>query len=66
MWSIAFLYPTSNSSCAILSRVNPLEVPVTYLGSLGYYLAQGPMLLNGCTSKKLMLYGGLECATYLA
>jgi hypothetical protein len=26
-----------------------LEVPVTYLGSLGYFLAQGLMLLNVCS-----------------
>jgi hypothetical protein len=35
-----------------------VEVPATYLGSIGYFLAQGPVLLNGCSSKKLMLMGG--------
>jgi hypothetical protein len=30
---------------------------MTYLGSLGYYLARGLMLLNDYSSKKLMLYG---------
>jgi hypothetical protein len=34
-----------------------LEVPVTYLGSFGYFLARGPVLLNGCSSEKLMLTG---------
>jgi hypothetical protein len=27
--------------------VGLLEVPVTYLGSLGYFLARGLVLLNG-------------------
>jgi hypothetical protein len=35
-----------------------LEVPATYLGSFGYFLARGPVLLNGCSSEKLMLMGG--------
>jgi hypothetical protein len=34
------------------------EVPVTDLTSLGYFLTQGPMLLNGCSLKKLTLNGG--------
>jgi hypothetical protein len=52
---------------AILSQVGSLEVPATYLGSLGYFLARGPVLLNGCSSEKLMLDGGgLEFAVCLA
>jgi hypothetical protein len=39
-------------------HVGLVEVPATYLGSIGYFLAQGPVLLNGCSSKKLMLMGG--------
>jgi hypothetical protein len=31
---------------------------VTYLGSLGYFLAQGLVLLDGCSSEKPMLMGG--------
>jgi hypothetical protein len=31
---------------------------VTYLGSLGYFLAQGPTLLDGCSSEKPMLKWG--------
>jgi hypothetical protein len=57
---------TSGSSCAILSQTGLLEVPVTYLGSFGYYLARGLVLLNGCSSEKLMLTGGPECTTCLA
>jgi hypothetical protein len=58
MWSVAFLYLASSSSCAILSQAGLLEVHVTYLGSLGYYLARVPVLLNDYSSEKLMLYGG--------
>jgi hypothetical protein len=35
-----------------------LEVPAAYLGSLDYFLARGLLLLNGCSSKRLMLTGG--------
>jgi hypothetical protein len=52
------LCPTSSSSCVILSQAGLLKVPVTNLGSLGYFLAWGPVLPNGCSSKKLMLNGG--------
>jgi hypothetical protein len=31
------------------------EVPATYLGSIGYFLARGPVLPNGCSLEKLML-----------
>jgi hypothetical protein len=57
---------TSGSSCAILSQAGLLEVPATYLGSFGYFLARGPVLLNGCSSEKLMLTGGSEFTAYLA
>jgi hypothetical protein len=30
---------------------------MTYLGPFGYFLARGPVLLNGCSSKELMLTG---------
>jgi hypothetical protein len=52
------LCPASSSSCAILSQVGLLEVPVTNLGSLGYFLAWGPVFSNDCSSKKLMLNEG--------
>jgi hypothetical protein len=61
-----FSYLTSSLSCVILSQAGLLEVPTTYLGSLGYFLVQGPMLLNDCSSKMIMLNGGTECATCLA
>jgi hypothetical protein len=51
------LCSTSSLSCVILSQAGPLEVSVTYLGSLGYFLARGPVLLNDCSSEKLMLNG---------
>ena len=51
------LCPASSLSCAILSQAGLLKVPVTNLGSLGYFLAWGPMLLNGCSSEKPMLMG---------
>jgi hypothetical protein len=60
------LCPASSSSCVILSHVGLLEVPATNLGSLIYFLAWGPMLLNGCSSEKLMLNEGPECAACLA
>jgi hypothetical protein len=62
------LFPclATSLSCAILSQVGLLEVHATYLVSLGYFLARDPVLLNGCSSKKLMLNGGPECVTCLA
>jgi hypothetical protein len=44
--------------------VGLLEVPAIYLGSLGYFLARGPVLLNGCSSEKPMLMGvqSVQCA----
>jgi hypothetical protein len=43
--------------------VGLLEVHVTYLGSFGYFLTQGPVLLNVCSLEKLMLTRGPECTT---
>jgi hypothetical protein len=63
---LIFLYPASCLSCATLSQADLLEVPASYLGSFGYFLAQGPVLPNDYPSKKLMLMGGPECAAYLA
>jgi hypothetical protein len=53
-------------SCAILSQAGLLKVLATYLGSLGYFLARGLVLPNDCSSEKLMLLGGPECAACLA
>jgi hypothetical protein len=39
---------------------------MTYLWSLGYLLAQGPVLLNGRSSKKLMLNGGFRVCSVLS
>jgi hypothetical protein len=64
--SYLFSYHPFNLSCAILSQADLLEVPAAYRGSLGYFLARSPLLLNGCSSKRLMLTGGPECAACLA
>jgi hypothetical protein len=58
MWSVTFSLSPSDSCCAILLQAGLLEVPVTYLGSFGYFLARGPVLLNDCSSEKLILTGG--------
>jgi hypothetical protein len=55
-----------SSSSAILSHAGLVEVPASYQGSLGYFLAQSLLLLNGCSSERLMLMGGPECAACLA
>jgi hypothetical protein len=58
-----FLCLASYPSCAILSHSGLLEVPTTYLGSLDYFPARGPMLPNGCPLGKANANGGgLECA----
>jgi hypothetical protein len=38
--------------------VGLLKVPVTYLGSLGYFVPRGPVLMNDYSLEKLMLNGG--------
>jgi hypothetical protein len=38
---------------------------MTYLGSFGYFLARGPVLLNGCSSEKQMLTGGGGSRVYI-
>jgi hypothetical protein len=60
------LCPTSSSSCVILSQVGLLEVLATNLGSLGYFLAWGPVLLHGCYSEKLMLNGRFRVCSLLS
>jgi hypothetical protein len=62
------LFPclASSLSCTILSQVGLLKIPVTYLGSLGFFLARGPVLLNGCFSKKLMLNRGSTVCSLLS
>jgi hypothetical protein len=60
------LCPASSSSCAILSQAVLLEVHVTNLGSLGYFLPWGPVLPNDCPSKKLMLNGGSRACNLLS
>jgi hypothetical protein len=61
-----YTYLTSSSCCAsLLSKAGPLEVPVTYLRSLGYLLACDSLLLDGCSMEKLMLMGGPKCAACL-
>jgi hypothetical protein len=40
MWSVVFPCLATRLSCVILSQAGLLEVPVTYLGSLGYFLTR--------------------------
>jgi hypothetical protein len=60
------LCPASSSSCTILSQAGLLEVPATNLSSIGYFLTWGPVLLNGCSSEKLMLNGGSRVCSLLS
>jgi hypothetical protein len=62
------LFPclTTSLSCAILSQVGLLEVHATYLESLDYFLARGPILSNGCSSEKLMLNRGSRVCSLLS
>jgi hypothetical protein len=74
--SILHIYPSCGQvlfpclpfglSCAILSLAGLLEVPATYLGSLGYFLAQDLVLLNGCPLEKPMLMGGSRVCSLLS
>jgi hypothetical protein len=66
MWYVAFVYLTSCSNYAILSQVGLLEVPMTYLGCLGYFPAWGPVLPDGRPLERLLLTGGPVCAACLA
>jgi hypothetical protein len=66
MWSVTFSCLASSSSSAILSQAGLLEVHVTYMWSHGYFLTQGPVLLDDCSSEKQMLMRGSECAACLA
>jgi hypothetical protein len=43
-----------------MSQAGLLEVHAIYLVSLGYFLAQGPVLPNDCSMEKLMLNGGVQ------
>jgi hypothetical protein len=57
MWYVALLCLASYLSYATLLQVGVLEVPVTYLVSLGYFPAWGPMLPGGHPWKRLLLTG---------
>jgi hypothetical protein len=56
----------SSLNCTILSQAGLLKVPATYLESLGYFLARGQMLLNDCSSEKLMLNGRSRVCSLLS
>jgi hypothetical protein len=56
--SYPFLCLAFSLSCAILSQMGLLEVPVAYRVSLGYFLARSLLLLNSCSSERLILTGG--------
>jgi hypothetical protein len=47
MWFVVFLCLASCPNYAILLQAGPLEVHVTYLGSLGYFPAWGLVLPDG-------------------
>jgi hypothetical protein len=66
MWSVAFLYFTSCSSCATLSQAGLFEVLVTYLGSLIHFPALGPVLPNGRPLDRLLLMGGSNICSLLS
>jgi hypothetical protein len=65
-WNCASILRLFFAYLSLMSQEGLLEVSVIYLGSLGYFLTRGPVLPNGCSSEKLMLNGGPECAAYLA
>jgi hypothetical protein len=66
MWSIAFFCFTSCLNCATLLQVGLFEVPVTYLGSHGYFPAWGPVLPDRRPSEKLLLMGGSGMCSLLS
>jgi hypothetical protein len=47
MRSVVFLYIASCSNYTILLQAGLPEVPVTYMGALGYFPTWGPMLPDG-------------------
>jgi hypothetical protein len=54
-------------SYAILSLEGLIEVPVFCVGSRGYLLGQGSVLLNSCPLERLIAkWGCSECAACLA
>jgi hypothetical protein len=65
---VSYLFPclTFSLSGAILSQACLLEVLAAYRGSLGYFLARSLLLLNDCSSKRLMLTEDPECVACLA
>jgi hypothetical protein len=66
MVSYLFPYLVFSLSCAILSQAALLELPAVYRGSLGYFLARSLLLLNGRSSKRLMLTGGSRVCSLLS
>jgi hypothetical protein len=64
--SYFFPYLTTSLSWTILSQVGLLEIPMTYMGSLDYFLAQGLVLPDDCSSKRLMLNEGSRVCSLLS
>jgi hypothetical protein len=62
MWSVAFLCLTS----VTLSQADLLEVPESYLGSLGYFPTRGPVLPDGHPLAMLLLMGGSDMCSLLS
>jgi hypothetical protein len=68
MWSIAFLCLASCSSYATLSQVGLFKVPLTYLGSLGYFHAWGPVFARWPPLRKAIINrgGGFDMCSLLS
>jgi hypothetical protein len=58
------LFPclATSSSYVILSQAGLLEVPATYLGSLGYFLARGPVFAEWLLFGKANAKWGVQSA----
>jgi hypothetical protein len=54
-WLVTFSLSCFLSELCILVAGGFVEVPMTYLGSLGYFPAWGLVLPNGRSSKRLLL-----------
>jgi hypothetical protein len=61
-----FFCLVSSLNYVILSQVGLHEVPVTYLGPLGYFPIWGHVWPDGHPYERLLLTGGPVCAVWLA
>jgi hypothetical protein len=65
-WSVAFSLSRFLFELCNLVIGGLFEVPVTYLGSLSFFLFWGPVLPNGRSSKRLLLIGGSGVCSLLS